>query len=1144
MVPTAGGAATQLTRHPAKDEQPVFSPDGKRIAFISDRKDGNQVWVMPADGSAPKQVTFHTAGYTLHGWFPGGTHLLASGRRDHSWNRAAARFLKINVDRRAAEELIFDDHGSDGSISPDGSKLLFVREGVAWWRKGYVGSQAGQIWQYDLAAKSFTKLIDDPAGAMAPRWMPDGTGFWYVSGKAASWNLTEYRFATKQSKPLTFFKDDGVAFPAFSADGSTVVYRNLFDLFVTTPGDAGQSRKLEITATGDVELTREQRRALNSATEVSFTRDGLQIAFTAGGDLWVMDTELREPIQVTKTPDEERSPEFAPDGKSLWFVSDSGGDPDIWKAERNDADKYWWQNEGFKLTQVTKDDLAETGLSFSADGGRLAFNKGLGDLVVMEVKDGSTKTISKSFQPSRFVWAPDGKWLAWVQPDDDFNYDVWLAPVDGSKPAYNVSRHPDVDSDPAWSPDGKLLAWVGRRGENSEADVYYVWLDRKERDRTGRERAMEKAIEKMKKGPSAATKAAAPAGGATGAPGVNPAAPGTPAPGSPAPGPGTPIRRRRGGEEFATAGVGGDAELEQEPNRDPTAKQAVNEPPKASKAGKAEEPKTAGKAESGVAKKAGDSPVSPTAKKPVVVSIDFERLHERAQRIAIPNSTEGTLVFSPDSRKLAFAATVNGVRGTYTVEFPDGLRPTLLGPTVISSPVWLEQGNQIVGLSAGTPSAMVGAVTNNYRVSAVQTLDLADKSRAVFDACWRAMRDNWYDDRYGNRDWKAIRTKYRGEALASWDPDSLQQLVQMMLGELNGSHLGFTMGRALPTGPEPPATPTEPTEPVTTIQTVHLGVRFDPSFAGPGLRIRDVITGGPADRAQSKLVAGEIVLSINGKEVAPKTDPTLALNLPRSAGVQLKVKDAAGKERTVSIEPTTFTAVRTLLYEKWMADNRALVDRLSGGKLGYLHIEAMGMPSFYRYEQELHSAGYGKEGLVIDVRENGGGSTADLLLTSLTQPKHAIAVPRGGGQGYPQDRLVFAAWQKPIIVLCNQNSFSNAEIFSHAIKTLKRGKVVGVPTAGGVISTGAKGIMDVGMIRTPFRGWYLVNDGEDLELNGAVPDVIVWPEPGDAAAGRDRQIEKAVELLTADCAAEKAKPRPKLIKATERKAPAAGATAR
>ena len=194
----------------------------------------------------------------------------------------------------------------------------------------------------------------------------------------------------------------------------------------------------------------------------------------------------------------------------------------------------------------------------------------------------------------------------------------------------------------------------------------------------------------------------------------------------------------------------------------------------------------------------------------------------------------------------------------------------------------------------------------------------------------------------------------------------------------------------------------------------------------------------------------------------------------------------------------------------------------------------MNFPSFHKFEEELYSVGSGKDGLIIDVRNNGGGSTTDHLLTALTQPVHAITVPRGGGPGYPQDRMVYATWNKPIVVLCNQNSFSNAEIFSHAIKTLKRGKLVGVPTAGGVHQH--RRDRDHGRRVPPhaFRGWYTLNDGEDMELNGAVPDHIIWPQPGEMPAGKDLQLNKAVEVLLRDVDAFLAKPRPKLKKSSER----------
>jgi len=1102
-VPTTGGVARPLTQNPAKDSSPKFSPNGKEIAFVSDREGTPQIFVMPANGGSPKQVTFHTAGFALHEWAPDGDHLLVSAMRDHAWSRRQPeRFYLVNVRERRGERLLFDDYGTSGTLSPDGRQLLFTREGPEWWRKGYVGAMASQVWLYDLESKRFEQLLLEQTDHRWPLWKPDGRGMYYCSNTKNGFVLNEMPLTLRPvsaaierppvlPKSVAAFPDDSIVFPCISRDGSTIVFRHLFDFYRLAPG--GKPEKIEIFRDDDRPAERLERRVLDRASSVDFTSDGLEIAFIAGGDLWVMDTELREPRRVTKTEEEERNPVFAPDGQSILLMSDAGGKTEIWRATRSDAKKPWWLNTSFKYDQLTSDGEAKSKLTFSPDGTKIAYVKGRGDLWIADADGKNPRKFIESWNAPSYDWSPDGKWLVYALDDEDFNRDIWLKPLEGTRPPFNLSRHPYNEDDPIWSPDGRLIAFIGARESKENLDIHFVYLRAEDDQKNSRDRSIEKALEKMKKSRGKA---------------------------DPTPKQGATDGENDGPEQAPDPKVKDDAKTKDDPKANP-----------------------------------------PAAKKtPAPVVIDFDGIRDRIHRVTIAHSNETDLLWSPDSKRLAFTATVDGQSGTYTIEIPENLKPTLLNTQTGGHGRWLKSG-QIVWLSGGIPASISGtaspapsgpsaapatgrggnrggggvAVAGGYRFSAYQDFDLAKKHQAAFDMCWRTMRDRWYDEKLGNRDWNAIRAKYLPLAETT-DPEKLTTVVQLMLGELNGSHLGFFAGSGTLPARRPGLPPEEPTatDRKWNVVTAHLGVRFDDSYPGPGLKVRDVLPESPASHKRSELKVGDVIISIDGTNVMPALDLTTVLNGLPARDVALKVKDVDGKERDVTIRPITFTAARNLVYKKWLHDNRALVDKLSGGTLGYLHIRAMDMPSFYEFEEELYNAGAGKAGLVIDVRENGGGSTTDHLLTALTQPKHAVTIPRGGVPGYPQDRTVYATWNKPIVVLCNQNSFSNAEIFSHAIKTLKRGHLVGVPTAGGVISTGGTSIMDVGFLRMPFRGWYVLENGEDMELHGAAPDFKVWPWPGDMPKGKDDQLAKGVEVLLADVKEWANRPQPKLKKATER----------
>ncbi len=1044
----------RLTHHSSSDSQPLFSPDGSQIAFVSDRTGASQIFVMSASGSVPKQVTHHSEGYSLEDWFPDGKSLLATGVRDH-FHRDATRLIKVSVEERRADVILADAMAEDASLSPDGKQILLTREGERWWRKGYLGERSAQVWLLEIESGDFKELLHEGVECMWPMWMANGKGFYFSKGASHGFDLYRYRFPSKddaegKQKKVLSFDDDSIVYPAISRDGSTIVFRHLFELYVFHPGKDKIPTKIKFRLDADMELPRDElRREYTKADQVAFTADGLEIAMLAGGDVWVMDTKLREPQRVTVMPGYEEDVVFSNDGNELWFTSTKDGQTDIWKATRKDAERFWWQNTEFNVEQVTNDPHVESKLRFIPDGKQLVFQQGRGDLAIMELATLERRVLLRGFSGIDFDISYDSRWIAYSQQDNDFNREIWIASLFGETSPVNVSRHPDNEGDPKFSPDGKLLAFTGRRIDR-EVDIYYVYLQEALHEETSRQRRIEEALELMKKKRS--SKGSAPA--------TKPAA--------------------------AT-----DEKSEEKPGNKPE-EDASDKVAKDDGEKDSAEPKTSDEIEP--------------------MKIDFDRIHERVRRISVADSEESGLLFSPDSKKLAFAGTIDGKRGWYTVEFPDELKPKLLTTTTGSDPVWSDKAGGILFSRSGVPAKVDKSdKLETYEFKVAQLSTRSEWLKSGFEKAWLTMREVWYDESFANRNWDEVRRKYVDAASRVMDTHAMASLVQLMLGELNGSHLGFT----------PQDDDSNPEVEGWDDSTAHLGVRFVEDYPGPGLMVRDVIPGGPGDRELSRLFAGDRIISIDGTAVDPAMDLTQVLNGRLDRDIVVRVSRQTEdkndtEELELSLRPISYSAARTLLYDQWLQRNRQAVDEASGGRLGYLHIRGMDMTSFYEFERQLYNVGYGREGLVIDVRDNGGGSTTDLLLTALTQPRHAITVPRGGGPGYPHDRLVFASWSKPIIVLCNQNSYSNAEIFSHAIKTLKRGKVVGVQTAGGVVSTGSARINDVGTIRVPFRGWFVIGTGEDMEMNGCLPDEVVWPGPGEMPQGIDHQLDRAVVMLLED----------------------------
>ncbi len=499
----------------------------------------------------------------------------------------------------------------------------------------------------------------------------------------------------------------------------------------------------------------------------------------------------------------------------------------------------------------------------------------------------------------------------------------------------------------------------------------------------------------------------------------------------------------------------------------------------------------------------------PSDKEPVKVTIDTTNIYERLQPVTKLNGEESLPVFSPDGEKIAFTSNHEGENDIYIIKWNgEGIKRLTNGaanPSMIDFETSGKRVRYLDGTGRVKSVDADGGSAKDHPFDAKILVKPEEERLQKFDEVWRGLNLRFYDSNFHGKDWAELREKYRDWAAVASCEDDFGDVVRIMMGELNASHLGYN---SAPLGNEK------------TVGRLGLDLEVE-----DGWRVNNVLANGPTDRVNSKVLPGDKILSIAGTTLTPTIPIDSLLRDQVGQRVELVIKRGKDEKRLV-VKPINRNELGDLRYDEWVLSRRQLVDSLSKGRIGYLHIRGMGEESLARFETELYSVGYGKDGLVIDVRNNGGGWTTDWLLAMLQVKRHGITYPRDGGPGYPQDRLPLYSWTKPIVTLCNEHSFSNAEIFSHSIKTLKRGTVVGVPTPGGVISTGGDGLVDGSYYRIPLRGWYIGDSMtrdplRNMEGNGAVPDIIVPLQPDETTPATDRQLIEAVKVISSQLGAAK-----------------------
>ncbi len=505
------------------------------------------------------------------------------------------------------------------------------------------------------------------------------------------------------------------------------------------------------------------------------------------------------------------------------------------------------------------------------------------------------------------------------------------------------------------------------------------------------------------------------------------------------------------------------------------------------------------------------------------VVIDFQDIHLRGRHLTSKMGSEAAVAIDPKGDRIYFVGGEGRERDLYSVDrFGEDEEEITSGGTNPRSIALDEKGKKFTFLKRGKPSwtKSDGGKVESTDFTARMTIDRPAVRLQVLDEGWRMLRDNFYDPRMHGVDWKKMRAKYGEWAQKVSHDVDFGDVVNFMLGELNASHMGYypRWDRIGDYGPDG-----------------YLGLEFSEGSDDDGLVVEWVLPYGPCDKVKSRLLPGDKLVEVDGKAVGTRENLYRALETRAGLPTWIMV-EREGEKMEFQVSPVGYGAIYDLAYQKMEDEKRSRTEEASDGRVGYVHIQGMGWSEVERFEQNLYAAAHGKEALVIDVRNNGGGWTTDLLLTILTQPVHAYTIPRDGEIGYPQpERQPFVRWSKPIAVICNEGSYSNAEIFSHAIKTIGRGPVVGWETGGNVISTGGFGNRYNGYIRLPYRGWYVWGDQKDPkrnnknqegvhDLTGFIPDYPVYLSPSDRLHGRDPQLDKAVELMLQAADAEKKKP--------------------
>lgn len=1033
-VATSGGDAVPLTTNEAFDHSPVWSHDGKQLAFASIRYGNADVFVMPSTGGTPTRLTFDSSGEVPSDFSADNTQVIFYGGRQDD-----VRMQQFPVGGLGELYTVPATGGRPMQLStiamerarynPAGTLIAYHdRKGYEdTWRKHHTSSVTRDVWTFNPATKEYKQLTTFAGEDRNPVWSKDGNTIFYLTEEKGSFNIHKMPATGGASAQVSRFTDHPVRYLSMS-DSGVLCFSYRGELYTMT--DGGDPKKLAVRINTDGRYNPEKTINVNNADEYEVSKNGKEVAFIHRGEVFVTSVAEGTTRRVTNTPEQERNVSFSPDGRTLLYATERGQSWDLYTTTIvRKEEKYFFNATVLKEEALLTTPAEEFQCAYSPDGKEVAYLEERTTLKVLNLATKQTRVIvpgNKNYSYADgdqwYDWSPDSKWfLVNFLHDQQWIGQVGLVSAEGGKDIVDLTKSGYGGYVPHWAMEGKAILFVSDRDGmknhaswGGQSDAYALFLTQEAFDKfkmTKEEAALAKEEEEKKKD----------------------------------------------GEDE------GRTEKEKKEKKEKDAKK------------KEEEDK--------------DKKVEP-------IKIELEGIEDRKVRLTPNSSNLSGAVLSKDGEKVYYLARFE--KGFDLWQFEIRTRETKIinkmGDGFAGGLSMDKGGKNLFYMNNGAINRYDLEKNENKGVGINGDMLLNETAERayLFEHIWRQVKKKFYRVDLQGVDWDKYKAEYQRYLPFINNNFDMAELCSEMLGELNASHTG--------SGFRP--------ETANADETASLGVLFayEP---GPGLKIAEVMDKSPVIKKDSKIKAGHVIEKIDGQEITANMDPSKLLNRKAGKPTLLSMFDPKTNTRwEESVKPINGWEEGGLLYHRWVERCRHLVDSLSGGKLGYVHVEGMDDHSYRIVYEEALGRYSGKQGLVVDTRFNGGGWLHDDLATFLSGKTYMRMEPRGQNLGTePQFK-----WQKPSCVVMSESNYSDAHLFPVTYRALGVGKLVGMPVPGTGTAVWWEGLQNGMWFGIPQVGM-VDNNGNFMENLQLEPDVKQALDPGVVSQGRDQQLEAAVKLL-------------------------------